>query len=537
MIHERKAAAAGDEAQAGRPQSHHGAFWNMLGSGMVAANSVLLTMFVGHRFAIDTMGAFTLALTTAQILYTLALFGANDLQMTDYAQVYPFRTYAALRVCTMAAAFIAALVSAGSLHFGPAARTYTLLLTAFMALNAFAELYQSRFFQCDRLDLSGRSLFFRYLLSTAAFGAAILAGASIELSSSLMLLVNLAATWWWDLRIRKMYGAVLSNSPADDYGRDAAGGQDRKIAAESEITKPSMALPRKTEMKGAVQSESAQPCMALSRKTEMKEPAQNEIAQPCTDLLRKTEMKGAVQSESAQPCMALSRKTEMKEPAQNESAQPCTDLPRGAEPESPQTYSGGSRIKSLFLEALPLALSVLGYQVIINMPRYLINLYLDEAAQGIYHLLFLPAYVVNLMSQFIFKPYLHTLSDLLMEDHGKARKHVLRLLGLIASGTALLPLIMRFLGPPVMKLFFGQDITPWNTQQCLFAASGGILAANQLLYYLRVIERRQKRILAAYLAGAAAAAALGVLLIPGKGIDGAWISFTAGQTVILAGLV
>ena len=65
-----------------------GSFWNMLGSGMMAANTVFLTMLVGHLFDMTVIGQFTLALTTSQILYSLGLFGANDLQMTDYRHAY-----------------------------------------------------------------------------------------------------------------------------------------------------------------------------------------------------------------------------------------------------------------------------------------------------------------------------------------------------------------------------------------------------------------------------------------------------------------
>lgn len=78
-----------------------GSFWNMLGSGMMAANTVFLTMLVGHVFDITVIGQFTLALTTSQIMYSIALFGANDRHMTDYQHRFRFNQYFWLRIASL----------------------------------------------------------------------------------------------------------------------------------------------------------------------------------------------------------------------------------------------------------------------------------------------------------------------------------------------------------------------------------------------------------------------------------------------------
>lgn len=400
-----------------------GVFWNMLGSGMVAANSVLMTMVVGHLFPMETVGAFTLALTTAQILYILALFGTNDLQMTDYGERFSFGIYAAFRYGSMTAAVLLSLGIIKALRFGPSAKQYTLLLVLFMMLNAFAELYQSQFFRRDRLDLCGKSLFFRYLLSTAGFVLVLRKGGSITLACLLMIALNLASTWWWDLRIAGSFGAKTGNEP---LSRPEKGPGNKTFAA---------------------------------------------------------------------------------------------------------------ALKRLACEALPLAVSALGYQVIINGPRYMIIFFLDESTQGVYHLLFLPAYILNLVSQFIFKPYLHLYAEVMEKD----RKAFLKLLGRhlagLGAGSFLIAGGVYLLGPWVIRTFFGQDVEEYRAWQALFAFAGGMLAINQLFYYLEVILRRQKVIFRIYLAGSAAMLLTGAVLIPRLSIMGSWISFAAGQGVILAGFL
>lgn len=182
-----------------------GIFWNIMGSGMMAANTVILTMLVGHFADLNAVGLFGLSLTTAQVLYSLALFGANDLQMTDYQHRYQFRHYFGVKAFSTVLAILACMLVIRVLGFAEAAKSFTVLLTGFMLVNSLAELYQSLFFQCYRIDLSGKALFFRFFLSTVAFLAALLSGRTILSACIWMLCVDIAATAWWILRYAKEY--------------------------------------------------------------------------------------------------------------------------------------------------------------------------------------------------------------------------------------------------------------------------------------------------------------------------------------------
>lgn len=389
-------------------QVRSGTFWNMMGSGMMAANTVILSMLVGHFFDLNEVGMFSLSLTTAQVLYSLALFGANDLQMTDYRHRFRFAHYFWAKVFSTVLAVGACFVSIAVLRIAGNARWYTLLLTAFMLINSLAELYQSLFFQNNRLDLSGKSLFYRYLLSTLAFLAALLLTRSIIAACGWMLLVDILATVWWVLR----YAGEFRDS--------------------------------------------------------------------------------------------------------------------GYWPESPG-------FASLVREALPLCLSVMGSLVIVNCPKYLINAYLSDEIQGVYSILFMPTYAINLLSQFVFKPFLHRYMEALKEK----KESFGRLFGLHAAVCGVLALAggiaMWLVGAPLLRILFGQDLHAYRGMMFLFVLSGGILAVNQLLYYIMVILCRQKMIFGNYLFGMIFTLVSGFALVPQFAIFGAWLSFTAGQLCLLAG--
>ena len=59
---------------------------------------------------------------------------------------------------------------------------------------------------------------------------------------------------------------------------------------------------------------------------------------------------------------------------------------------------------ALFVPAIPLFFSSFGLMMIAGMPKYAIDFLMTESAQAIYGILYLPAQVVSLLSNFIFKP-------------------------------------------------------------------------------------------------------------------------------------
>ena len=435
----------------------------MLGSAMVSGSTVLLSMAAGRFMDMSFFGGFTLALTTAQLLYVLALFGGNDLQMVDYLPRFSFRTYARLRIGTCLIACAAGYIAAAALHFSNAAAFCCFFLTAHMILNALAELYQSAFFQHDRLDLSGRSCFFRYLLSTAAFVGGFAVAGNEGGAFAAMLAVNLVATWWWDLLIAGPF-----TSPA---GVSEAGGQ-----ASAAMT--STAGGGAVAMGGTAGSGAAA-------------------------------MGGTAGSGAA---------------AMGDTVGDASGGPSGT-------------VSALLAEAAPVGMSVFISQLIINCPRYLIGMSHDDAVQGVYHLLFLPTYVINMLGLFIFRPVLHAYADALQHDRRLFGRMLARHTGIIAALSALAAAGMYLLGPLMIRILFHQEVGAFRAFQAAFMVPGGMMALSQLLYYLLVMEHKQGRMMAVYLLGGLSTLVLGGKMIPADAVFGAWVSFTGGQAVILLGFL
>ena len=385
-----------------------GVLWFTVGNSMQAGTTVLMTMLTGYVLDLASVGIFSFALMASQLLYTVGLFGANDLQMTDYDHRYRFGDYFKVKVVSTLAAMLICFILPGLLGLHGRKMACLFLLTTYMLINSAAELYQSMLFQAQRLDLSGKMLFFRMAVSLAGFAVVILIKRSLLQACAVLLLVNFAATCF---SVRRWCGAY----------RDS-------------------------------------------------------------------------------PCI----------------------LRDGKE-------------KELFIESFPLCLSVLGFLLNINAPKFLINYFLTDEIQGIYTILFMPVYAVNLISQFIFKPYLIKYARNLEKQDGSFEKLLLSQTLFIGLCAVLTAFGMWLLGPWLLKLLFSKDLTAYRGWMGVFMVSGGLMALNQLCYYLLVLLKRQKMILANYSVGIIVSFTAGIAVIPHTGIMGTWLAFTLGQTSLLAG--
>ena len=385
-----------------------GVLWFTVGNSMQAGTTVLMTMLTGYVLDLASVGIFSFALMASQLLYTVGLFGANDLQMTDYDHRYRFGDYFKVKVVSTLAAMLICFILPGLLGLHGRKMACLFLLTTYMLINSAAELYQSMLFQAQRLDLSGKMLFFRMTVSLAGFAVVILIKRSLLQACAVLLLVNFAATCF---SVRRWCGAY----------RDS-------------------------------------------------------------------------------PCI----------------------LRDGKE-------------KELFIESFPLCLSVLGFLLNINAPKFLINYFLTDEIQGIYTILFMPVYAVNLISQFIFKPYLIKYARNLEKQDGSFEKLLLSQTLFIGLCAVLAAFGMWLLGPWLLKLLFSKDLTAYRGWMGVFMVSGGLMALNQLCYFLLVLLKRQKMILANYSVGIIVSFTAGIAVIPHAGIMGTWLAFTLGQTSLLAG--
>lgn len=161
--------------------------WNMAGSFVYALASMVLAFLVIRVAGDDQGGIFSFGFSTlGQQMFIVAYFGIRPFQITDGKGEYSFGEYLKCRRMTCVLALVlGALFLAGMFASG----RYTadkcmilMLLVIYKVIDGYADVYESEFQRQGSLYLTGKSNFFRTLLSVGIFLIVLFASRRLLLS-------------------------------------------------------------------------------------------------------------------------------------------------------------------------------------------------------------------------------------------------------------------------------------------------------------------------------------------------------------------
>lgn len=384
-----------------------GAIWSAAGNTMYALSSVVLLVAVSRSNSIAVTGSFSFAYTFAQMLLFVGLFGVSALQMTDYEERHTFSDYFGLRVASIAGmlglGIIAGVVSVG--ENGKAG--FIILLTAYMGIQAIADLYQSRLIQMNQMRLYGQAQFFRMLLSSVAFVTAIALWRTPILAITAMIFLNAVTTIIW---------CIIKAKPF--Y--------------------PTLHLP---------------------------------------------------------------------------------------------SIEG---IRRLARESWPLCLGLFLISFIVSCSKYCIDLQLDDEIQGYYNLIFLPSYVITLISQFVFLPMLKGYHTIISKgDKATVGRLIFRNIGALVGLTMVACAGIYFLGPLLLGMIYHTELSQFRVEMLVVMLGGGFFAMYQFYYYLLVLIKKQGILLRNLMIGTLLTIPLTYFGISRFGMMGACVAYAATMLLLV----
>lgn len=186
-----------------------------------------------------------------------------------------------------------------------------------------------------------------------------------------------------------------------------------------------------------------------------------------------------------------------------------------------------SQAFSIIKFCFPLFLSTFFSTYILNAPKYAIDKYGDEQTQTFYSIIFMPSYMINLFSGFIFKPFLLDFVNLWAE---KQLKQICRLVAKMTFIITLLTLsallLGWFWGIPVLSAIYGvSSLISLRPQLFVILLGGGFCALSAFLYHLLVVLGEQKKIFISYFLVFLESLILSNLLVGYHGISGAAFAY------------
>lgn len=185
-------------------------FWNMMGSFANAALSLILSILVNRVLGGESGGIFSFAYSNALLMLTIGEFEVRQYQATDVQENYSFSTYRRLRILTCVLMLFCTigyvLSSRGSLSQEECAMIF--LLSAYKAIEAYADVYAGRFQQEDRIDISGKLFFVRNAASMVIFAIILWTTHNMVAAAASMGIVSLLLFLFCDRRYAKQEKAV-----------------------------------------------------------------------------------------------------------------------------------------------------------------------------------------------------------------------------------------------------------------------------------------------------------------------------------------
>ena len=183
------------------------------------------------------------------------------------------------------------------------------------------------------------------------------------------------------------------------------------------------------------------------------------------------------------------------------------------------------KFRLLLIEGFPLFLSLFLNMYISNAPKYAIDAVLTDEIQSIYNKIFMPTYVVQMVTQFIFNPVLVVYAELWQSHNIEKFRRFMKLIRkmcLIVLGLAILAVALAAtIAIPILSIVFGTDLSPYRMELIVIMISGGMLAYSIYFSTLLAVIRTQRPLTVCYGVAAVAAKIMAAPFVRSYGIMGA----------------
>lgn len=143
--------------------------WNMLGTGLNAFNSLFFLITVTRINGINDAGIFTLAFSTACILYVVGIYAGRVFQVTDSKENVTDKEYICNRILSCVLMMIITIIFVIIRGYNIYKSAIFILLAFYKCLEAFSDVLYGIMQKNDLLNMVGKSYFVKGLLSIIVF--------------------------------------------------------------------------------------------------------------------------------------------------------------------------------------------------------------------------------------------------------------------------------------------------------------------------------------------------------------------------------
>ena len=156
--------------------------------------------------------------------------------------------------------------------------------------------------------------------------------------------------------------------------------------------------------------------------------------------------------------------------------------------------------KDIVKDCFPMAIASILNVYVINAVKYAIDSKGDNIMQTYFNIIYMPTFVINLVSIFIIKPFLKTFGDYWNGgEHQKLFATLLKIIGALVAITVIIELGCYILGIPVLSCFYGVYISLYKMELMILIISGLLYAICNLLFNMLGTIRKQSYVSIVYI--------------------------------------
>lgn len=151
------------------------------------------------------------------------------------------------------------------------------------------------------------------------------------------------------------------------------------------------------------------------------------------------------------------------------------------------------QVIQILKDCLPLAISTVISMYVINAVKYAIDGSGDYSMQTYFNIIYMPTFVINLVSVFLIKPFLKPFGDTWTnKEYSKFLKMICIIIGVLALATICVEAGCYILGIPFLNLLYGVELSAYKTDLLLLVLSGFLYACANVLFNALGTMRHQK---------------------------------------------
>lgn len=179
--------------------------WNTLGTGLNAFNSLFFMIIATRINGVEKAGVFSIAFSTACILYAIGLYAGRVYQVTEPDKKITNKDFIVSRIITDIIMMVALIVFCIVRRYDTQKFIIFFLLTLYKVLEAFSDVIYGVLQKHEKLDIVGKSLFLKSLLSIILFLVVNIITKNMILAISSMLIICIIVMISYDFRKANEY--------------------------------------------------------------------------------------------------------------------------------------------------------------------------------------------------------------------------------------------------------------------------------------------------------------------------------------------